>query len=118
MSSIGDTEKDLILDLLSSDKSFKQILDELKITRAKLNYKIKQIALKLYNEDYVMEDIIEATRLTETKLKRILDEQTLKLNYEKQQTITGMLSTIDKKQTEIIQLQQRIVTMLNDSWRT
>ena len=117
ISTITEAERENILDLLASDKNMNDIAKELCTTKNKLTRKIQQIALILYKDDTDMDDIVNVTRISEAKLKRLLDEQALKLNYERNNTITSMLASIDKKQTEILHLQQRLVTMMNESWK-
>ena len=116
-SSISENEREFLLDLLASTKTNTEICSELKISKNKLSKKINQIALKLYNEDCELDHIIHVTRITESKFKRLLDEQALRNNYIRNTTMTNMLIEIDKKQKEILELQQRLIHMHNDSWR-
>ena len=110
-------ERDNVLELLREDKSIKDIARDENISKSKFIRKIQKIAVSLYDEGADVDEIVGLTRVPEIKLRRILDERSLKLNYERNNTMMSLLASIEKKQIEIVDAQQRIVILLNDSWK-
>ena len=121
MSSISSSSLELqleqILDLLTEKKSITDICVELKITKQKLSQRINKLALLMVDRDMEMTKIIELTNLTEYKLNRLITERNIKNVYNKNKTLEKMMKDISKKQLEIMDLQQRIVGMLNEEWK-
>lgn len=121
MSSISSSsleqQLEQILDLLTDKKSITDICKELKMTKQKLYQRINKLALLMIDRDMEVTKIIELTNLTESKLNRLITERNIKNVYSKNKTLENMMKDINKKQLEIMDIQHRIVGMLNEEWK-
>lgn len=121
MSSISSSsleqQLEQILDLLTDKKSITDICAELKMNKQKILQRINKLALLMVDRDMEIERIIEVTNISESKLNHLITERNLKNKYNKNATLEKMMKDINKKQSEIMDLQHRIIGMLNDNWK-
>lgn len=121
MSSISSSsleqQLEQILDLLTDKKSITDICAELKMNKQKILQRINKLGLLMVDRDMEIEKIIEVTNISESKLNHLITERNLKNRYNKNATLEKMMKDINKKQSEIMDLQHRIIGMLNDNWK-
>uniref|UniRef100_A0A6C0LKN2 Uncharacterized protein n=1 Tax=viral metagenome TaxID=1070528 RepID=A0A6C0LKN2_9ZZZZ len=118
MSSISSSDEQLevLVDLLCQKKSHKEIQAILKLSKQKLKSRLEKIAVLLFEDNKEFDHIRKVTGLSEIHLKKIIDEKRIRDRYNRDLSIKKMLKEINKKQDEIQNLQERIVSQLNGDW--